>query len=70
MNDARPESQLLLGRAEAGARVAVLEKGRYYSVRDFTHDEIAIALEVSATTVKRDLKAPWALPQPTSISTD
>ena len=28
--------------AESGARVVVLEKGKYYSIRDFTHDEIAI----------------------------
>ena len=28
--------------AEAGARVVVLEKGPYYTVRDFVHDEIAI----------------------------
>jgi len=28
--------------AEAGARVVVLEKGPYYTTRDFTHDEVAI----------------------------
>ncbi|MFH0901128.1 MAG: GMC family oxidoreductase [Pseudomonadota bacterium] len=28
--------------AEAGASVVVLEKGPYYSIRDFVHDEIAI----------------------------
>jgi choline dehydrogenase-like flavoprotein len=28
--------------AEAGAQVVVLDKGPYYSMRDFTHDEIAI----------------------------
>jgi len=28
--------------AEAGARVIVLEKGPYYAIRQFTHDEVAI----------------------------
>jgi choline dehydrogenase-like flavoprotein len=28
--------------AEAGARVVVLEKGPYYTLRDFVHDEVAI----------------------------
>lgn len=30
--------------AEAGARVVVLERGPYYTVRDFTHDEVKICL--------------------------
>ncbi|MBI5543702.1 MAG: GMC family oxidoreductase [Deltaproteobacteria bacterium] len=30
--------------AEAGARVVVLEKGPYYTVRDFVHDEVRICL--------------------------
>jgi choline dehydrogenase-like flavoprotein len=28
--------------AEAGARVVVLERGNFYTIRDFTHDEVAI----------------------------
>jgi len=30
--------------AEAGARVVVLERGPYYTVRDFVHDEVAVTL--------------------------
>jgi len=30
--------------AEAGARVVVLEKGPYRTVRDFVHDEVAVSL--------------------------
>ncbi len=42
--------------AEAGARVLILEKGPYYTLRDFTHDEIAIC--------RRDFFVPWAVDDP------
>lgn len=42
--------------AEAGARVLVLEKGPYYSLRDLTHDEIAIC--------RRDFFVPFAADDP------
>jgi len=45
--------------AEAGARVVVLEKGPYYSVRDFTHDEIAIC--------RRDFFVPMASVDPHTL---
>jgi choline dehydrogenase-like flavoprotein len=45
--------------AEAGARVLVLEKGPYYTIRDFTHDEVAIC--------RRDFWIPWEHLDPHTI---
>lgn len=42
--------------AEAGARVVVLEKGPYYTIRDFAKDEV--------TTCRRDFWVPWATEDP------
>ncbi len=49
-------SPVALTLAEAGARVVVLEKGPYYTIRDFTHDEVAICL--------RDFWAPFPTEDP------
>ncbi len=40
--------------ARAGARVVVLERGNYYRLRDFTHDEVAIC--------RRDFFVPYPYP--------
>ena len=40
--------------AEAGAKVVVLEKGPWYTVRDFTHDEVGIC--------RRDFFIPYHYP--------
>jgi len=45
--------------AEAGARVLVLEKGPYYTVRDFTHDEVSVC--------RRDFWVPWEHLDPHTI---
>lgn len=45
--------------AAAGARVVVLEKGPYYSIRDFTHDEIAVC--------RRDFFVPYLRDDPHTI---
>ncbi|HEY3449980.1 MAG TPA: GMC family oxidoreductase [Myxococcales bacterium] len=48
--------------AEAGARVVVLERGPYRTVRDFTHDEIALTL--------RDFWQPYPETDPHTVSRD
>lgn len=48
--------------AQAGARVVVLERGPYYTLRDFTHDEVAIcrrdffvpSVDTDPHTVRKD----------------
>lgn len=45
--------------AEEGARVVVLEKGPYYTISDFTRDEIAIC--------RRDFWVPWETKDPHTI---
>ncbi|MBI5545564.1 MAG: GMC family oxidoreductase, partial [Deltaproteobacteria bacterium] len=50
---------LALTLAEAGARVVVLEKGPYYTVRDFSHDEIALTL--------RDFWTPYPSDDPHTV---
>ncbi len=45
-----------------GAQVLVLEKGPYYTVRDFTHDEVAICL--------RDFWQPWPSQEPRVLVRD
>lgn len=45
--------------AEAGANVVVLEKGPYYTIRDFGKDEVA--------TCRRDFWVPWASVDPHTI---
>jgi len=45
--------------AEAGARVLILEKGPYYSLGDFTHDEVSIC--------RRDFWVPWEHLDPHTI---
>ncbi|MBW2702373.1 MAG: GMC family oxidoreductase [Deltaproteobacteria bacterium] len=48
-----------LSLAEAGARVVVLDKGPYYTVSDFSTDEVAIC--------RRDFWIPWASKDPHTL---
>lgn len=48
--------------AEAGLKVLVLEKGRYYGLRDFSHDEIDIC--------RRDFWVPYPIDDPHTIRKD
>jgi choline dehydrogenase-like flavoprotein len=45
--------------ARAGARVVMLDKGPYYALRDFVHDEVAICL--------RDFWAPYPTEDPNTL---
>ncbi len=45
--------------AQAGARVVMLDKGPYYALRDFVHDEVAICL--------RDFWAPYPSEDPNTL---
>lgn len=45
--------------AQAGARVVMLDKGPYYALRDFVHDEVAICL--------RDFWAPYPTEDPNTL---
>jgi choline dehydrogenase-like flavoprotein len=45
--------------AKAGARVVMLDKGPYYALRDFVHDEVAICL--------RDFWAPYPTEDPNTL---
>ena len=45
--------------AEAGARVVILEKGPYYTSKDFVHDEVKIC--------RRDFWVPYLNDEPHTI---